>query len=89
MFATASVCREYVMPTYLYECESCGEFECQQTIVEPALERCPECGGPVTRLIAGGSGFIMKSSGGSRGSCERSTPCCGRETRCDKPPCGE
>jgi len=76
------------MPTYPYACARCGEFELEQAISAPAVERCPSCGGPVERLIAGGSGFIMRGGGDPRGGCERTTPCCGRETRCDKPPCG-
>ena len=80
------------MPTYLYMCEQCGEFEHHQPISEPAIEGCPTCGGPVTRLITGGSGFIMKGSASpprAAGRCDRETPCCGRATRCDRPPCDE
>ena len=77
------------MPTYVYECEGCGEFEQQQSIMEPALTRCPRCGKDIRRLIVGGSGFIMKGLGGSASHCDRETPCCGRETRCDRPPCGK
>jgi len=75
------------MPTYLYECARCGEFEQVQGILEPALSRCPTCGGEVQRMIAGGTSFFLKGGGGSPGRCERETPCCGRATRCDKPPC--
>jgi putative FmdB family regulatory protein len=59
------------MPTYVYECEGCGEFEQQQSIMEPALTRCPRCGKDVRRLIVGGSGFIMKGLGGSASHCDR------------------
>lgn len=78
------------MPTYVYQCARCGEFEQQQAIVEPALDRCPSCGEPVQRLIAGGTSFVMAGAPApTGGACSRSTPCCGRETRCDKPPCGK
>ncbi len=77
------------MPTYVYECESCGEFELQQSIVEPARETCPRCGEPVRRLISGGTGFILRGKGATALDCGHETPCCGRETRCDKPPCGK
>jgi len=77
------------MPTYVYECKDCGEFEQQQSISEPALKRCPQCGGSVSQVITGGAGFIIKGRGASADHCERDTPCCGRETRCDKPPCGK
>ena len=75
------------MPTYVYECARCGEFEEQQSMSAPALGSCPTCGGEVRRLIAGGTSAIIKGRGASA-HCERDTPCCGRETRCDKPPCG-
>jgi putative FmdB family regulatory protein len=77
------------MPTYIYECKQCGEFEEQQGISEPVLKRCPTCGDEVRRVIAPGTNFIMKGRGVSVSHCDRSTPCCGRETRCDKPPCGK
>ena len=77
------------MLTYVYECTRCGEFEQQQAISEPALQRCPTCGGAVRRLILGGTGFTIEGRGASPDHCDRSTPCCGRDTRCDKPPCGK
>ena len=76
------------MPTYLYECKRCGEFEEQQSILAPARSSCPTCGDEVRRVIAGGTSFIIKGRGASASPCERETPCCGRENRCDKPPCG-
>jgi len=55
--------REY-MPTYEYECETCSHrFERFQSITADPLETCPECGGPVHRLISPGAGFIFKGSG--------------------------
>ncbi len=50
------------MPTYLYECEKCGRFEEFQKITAPALEKCPECGKEVKRII-GAPGVIFKGSG--------------------------
>jgi putative FmdB family regulatory protein len=52
------------MPTYEYECESCGHFfeEFQKMTDEPVKE-CPVCGGKVRRVISGGSGVIYKGSG--------------------------
>jgi len=75
------------MPTYVYECARCGRFEERQSISAPALERCPVCGDEVRRVIAGGTSFIIKGRGSSASHCDKSTPCCGRETRCDSPPC--
>jgi putative FmdB family regulatory protein len=77
------------MPIYVYECARCGEFEEQQTMSAPALTECPLCGGAVKRIIAGGTGIIVKGRGASESHCDRSTPCCGREVRCDRPPCGK
>lgn len=85
------------MPTYEYECRTCGRrFEEQQGMNEPLLEKCPKCGGDVHRLISGGSGFIMKGGQGrlgrSAGTCSleaEGRTCCGRSERCDKPPCGD
>ncbi len=71
------------MPRYEYECESCGiHFERMQSFSDTPLAKCPECGGPVHRVIyaAGiifkGPGFYVtdsrgiaeeKDSGGERG----------------------
>lgn len=54
------------MPTYEYECTTCGhEFEAVQSMKDPHLRDCPqqECEGPVKRKISLGSGFIFKGSG--------------------------
>jgi len=77
------------MPTYLYECDSCGEFEVEQAITAPPLARCPNCQGVVRRLIAGGTSFMVKGAASPGARCDREVPCCGRSTRCDKPPCGQ
>ena len=52
------------MPTYEYECTSCGHgFEVFQSMSDPPLKDCPECGKEVRRLIFGGAGVIFKGSG--------------------------
>ena len=52
------------MPTYDYRCKKCGHrFEEFQKMTDPPLKQCPECKGPVERLIGGGAGFILKGSG--------------------------
>ena len=53
------------MPTYEYECRSCGhEFETFQSMSDDALTDCPECRrSDLRRLIGGGSGIIFKGSG--------------------------
>lgn len=49
------------MPTYLYECKKCGRFEEFQNIKDDPLEKCPECGNDVKRII-GAPGIIFKGS---------------------------
>lgn len=52
------------MPTYEYECKTCGyQFEEFQSIADPPLSKCPKCGGLVERLISGGGGLLFKGSG--------------------------
>jgi len=87
------------MPTYVYECEECGHtFERFQTMSAPRIKTCPECKGKVKRLIGSGAGVIFKGSGfyetdykrkESRTRCGSSRTCCGRDTPCDSPPCGD
>lgn len=56
------------MPTYLYKCSTHDEFECEHSIKEKN-EECPKCKeegiktSTVTRLIYGGTGFILNGSG--------------------------
>ena len=52
------------MPTYEYECKGCGHsFEQFQSMTEKRLEKCPQCGGVLRRLIGKGTGIIFKGSG--------------------------
>lgn len=52
------------MPTYEYECESCGiSFERLQRISDEPIRNCPECGGEVRRLISTGGGLVFKGPG--------------------------
>ena len=52
------------MPTYEYECESCGaQFEYFQWISEEPRAECEACGGSLKRLLSGGTGLIFKGSG--------------------------
>ena len=48
------------MPTYEYKCGEGGEFEKEQRITDPPLKKCPHCGKPVTRLVGGSGGFVLK-----------------------------
>lgn len=53
------------MPTYEYECRSCGHrFETFQTMTAAPIDECPKCRKKdVNRLISSGSGFIFKGAG--------------------------
>ena len=85
------------MPTYAYECQKCGhKFERFQGMSDPPVKKCPECKGEVQRVIGTGAGIFFKGSGfhatdykrpAGAPACGHDRPCCGRETRCDSPPC--
>ncbi|MCF7824411.1 MAG: zinc ribbon domain-containing protein [Candidatus Marinimicrobia bacterium] len=52
------------MPTYEYECLSCGiSFDAFQKMSDAPLQKCTECQGSVRRVVSGGSGLIFKGSG--------------------------
>ncbi|MDR2490007.1 MAG: hypothetical protein LBD20_01225 [Spirochaetaceae bacterium] len=52
------------MPTYEYECRSCGHrFDFFQNMMDEPLKECPACGKELRRLINGGGGVIFKGSG--------------------------
>jgi len=82
------------MPTYEYECTSCGNsFEAFQSMSEAPLSACPSCGKRIRRVINGGTGIIFKGSGfyvndsrkakgsGASSSCEG----CGSAPSCPEP----
>ncbi len=51
------------MPIYEYECQGCGKLhEIMQKITEPALKKCPDCGGDMKKLISNTS-FVLKGTG--------------------------
>jgi putative FmdB family regulatory protein len=71
------------MPTYEYRCSSCNKiFEVFHGMAENPVNKCPDCGSKVKRLITGGSGFIMKGGGGSMEmpSCAQAGSCCASGT---------
>ncbi|MBP9900541.1 MAG: zinc ribbon domain-containing protein [Verrucomicrobiota bacterium] len=79
------------MPTYEYECGSCGHhFEKSQSMSARPLKACPQCGRPVRRLIGAGAGLILKGGGSGGSSCsleQTGTTCCGRNSRCGSSAC--
>lgn len=51
------------MPTYEYVCRNCGhDLEVVQSIHDPSLTECPECGGALRKLF-GNVGVHFKGSG--------------------------
>ncbi len=51
------------MPLYDYQCNQCGHrFEVRQGIKEDPLTVCPQCGGPIRRVIHP-VGIVFKGSG--------------------------
>ncbi|MFH1874105.1 MAG: zinc ribbon domain-containing protein [Pseudomonadota bacterium] len=51
------------MPTYEYHCKKCAKtFEFFQKITEKPLDKCPDCGNKIKRLISGGA-FALKGGG--------------------------
>jgi putative FmdB family regulatory protein len=81
------------VPIYEYICDDCGrQFEINQSMHDLPLETCSECKGTVRRVISGGSGFILKSTGSGlsfQPHCGKSQTCCGSKTPCETPGCEE
>ena len=51
------------MPTYEYQCRSCGEHhDVVQKFGDDPLTECPSCGGPL-RKVFGAVGVVFKGSG--------------------------
>jgi putative FmdB family regulatory protein len=51
------------MPVYEYQCSDCHTvFEVQQKLTEPPLDTCPQCSGPVRKLVSMTS-FQLKGGG--------------------------
>ena len=76
------------MPYFEYECADCGAvsgFLEGVTQEKPEL-KCRACGGTELARLLSPSNFQMKvrtAQGAGQGTC------CGREERCDNPPCGD
>ena len=71
------------MPIYEYRCRSCGRVhEYLVGAAEAAGIVCRDCGGSDMEKIMSAASFI------DRGSKHRfGATCCGREERCERPPC--
>jgi len=81
------------MPTYEYECLSCGNnFDAFQSMSDAPLSDCPTCGQKVRRKINGGTGIIFKGSGfyksdNRKGSSSESAPKPACESCASAPAC--
>ena len=52
------------MPTYDYECSSCGHrFELFEKVHEKGPKPCPKCGKKASRQLGTGAGVIFRGSG--------------------------
>jgi putative FmdB family regulatory protein len=63
------------MPIHEYQCESCHKrFEKLQKIADKPCKKCPNCGGPLRKLISSpaiqfkGNGFYINDYAKKRGS---------------------
>jgi len=76
------------MPIYEYQCAKCGKVS--EFLVgvgqDGAAIECKSCGGDKMNRIFSGS-FI--STGGNTDGAPGGGTCCGREERCDNPPCSD
>jgi len=72
------------MPIYEYKCEICGKvteiFFKSQNDNEPLV--CVHCGSKKLKKQFSVPGAVIKGSTRPKG-----TTCCGRDERCDTPPC--
>jgi len=68
------------MPTYDYVCRACGHrFEHYQSMQDPVLRKCPECGRlRLERLIGAGAGVLFKGSGFYETDYKRKSPAGGQ-----------
>ena len=69
------------MPLYEYQCRKCKhKFEKIQKFSDPPVRKCPECGGPVEKLLHApavqfkGTGWYVTDYGGKGDKSEKSKP---------------
>jgi len=72
------------MPIYEYRCSSCGQrVEVLVRNSGDASALCPECGAELSERLPTAPALVGT---GDRNS---GVTCCGREERCERPPCSE
>jgi putative FmdB family regulatory protein len=73
------------MPIYEYRCRQCGNLsEYLVGIGDDDPIRCKHCGSLHMSRILSAASFTLPSSQRAPGR-----TCCGREERCERPPCSE
>lgn len=80
---------EYEMPVYEYECPGCEKVhEVQQRMADDPLSQCPECDGPVKKIMSRSS-FQLKGGGWYADGYASATPGKTKESTTTKatPPC--
>jgi len=71
------------MPIYEYRCDTCGSVSEHLVLVqEETPARCRFCGSSRLNRIPSASYLSVSSAGRTGGR-----TCCGREERCERPPC--
>lgn len=52
------------MPVYTYRCDNCGvQFDRRQTLADPLLKVCPDCGKKTLHKVYTPVGIVFKGSG--------------------------
>jgi len=70
------------MPIYEYRCATCGTHVEVLIRSAPSTPVCPECGSPLTHKLFSKPHVLSSKSRRPAGH-----TCCGREERCEAPPC--
>jgi len=72
------------MPIYEYKCTECGRKTeiLQKNLKQEDPITCPHCGSTRMEKLLSSPGAIRVGGSTSKGS-----TCCGRDERCDTPPC--
>ena len=73
------------MPIYEFQCKVCGErFEYLVGLGKDEDVLCKNCGSPVMERVQSVASFMNPKSERAHGQ-----TCCGREERCETPPCSD
>ena len=71
------------MPIYEYKCKNCGkQIEIYQKTSSKKSITCSQCGSGNTERLFSAPSVLKVANSSTRGS-----TCCGREERCETPPC--